>query len=82
MSLRLFITQMDQVLRTSQKHQLCEDALTDVKAREAERNRKKKSGINGERDCVSVSLSRIKHVVGTKAWGILFVLWFSVSVTK
>lgn len=42
------------------KHQLCEDALTNVRA-------KRGSKKYGERDCVSVPLSRIKHVVGTKA---------------
>lgn len=31
---------------------------------------------------MSVSLSRIKHVAGAEAQGILFVLWFLVLVTK
>lgn len=69
-------------LRTSQKHQLCEDALTNVRAKEAQRNRKTRRGICGERDCVSVPFSRIKHVIENKARSILFVLWFSVLMTK
>lgn len=54
-------------LRTSQKYPLYEDALTNVRAKEAKRNRKKKRVIHGERDCVSLPLSKIKHVAGTKA---------------
>lgn len=71
-------------LRTGQKHQLCEDALTNLRAKEAKINREnKKRRLNREKgDCVSVPLSRIKHVAGAETWGILFVLWFSVSVTK
>lgn len=42
----------------------------------------KTRGLNVERDHVSVSLSRINHVAGAEARGILFVLWFSVLVTK
>lgn len=65
-------------LGNNRKEKLSKDALTNVRAREVTRN----STINGERDGVSVPLSGIKHVVRTPAWGILFVLWFSVSVTK
>lgn len=56
--------------------------MTNVRAKEAQKNRKRRRGTCGERDCVSVSLSRIKHVVENKAKGILFVLWFSVTMTK
>lgn len=54
-------------LRTSQKHQLCEDALTNVRAREARRTRKMKGGYMEAGDCVSLPLSRIKHAVATRA---------------
>lgn len=69
MSYSGFQNKTDQNL-TKKKNQICDRVLNIVNSKESSRTKSGKSekgGINRERDCVSVSLS--KHVVRTKRSG-------------